>query len=566
MIHSFDSGIYITIDENINYGMYYVYWDENFDETAYDVTQVVASGNYFKSIFIPANKKFIIMIANTVASNPPYDTKLSSIDNTIDTNSMDEIINKIKFEFIDASSKQYEILSSFKHNNWSMDYNTYTLPYGAKSTSRIRAITKMLYADDDISINFKEYANKIDSETFRVMLGLCKYNEENNQYEFITDSYTTKWVNYSTSFLIPKGTYYWLGFRRDIGGTADCNIELYHVHDIIDIKYANEIISPKNYFQNEVMDTIEKIKAYSDEPCLKFFLVSDMHFMPWLGTNVKYDTCTDMITNMNAVKEDIKIDGFINLGDSIDGRAELGTEYNKRLIRYLTKKFKQLNLPTYYVLGNHDDNRYITGDAFDYNELFSHYYSNNENNNVVYNNLTNGLDYYVEYKNFGIRMIYLSQNRDNQYKWDDDTISWFTNVLTDAKTNNLSVILLTHIDPVANHNYQNWAVSNRQPVIDAINNFISSGGKYIATIYGHNHVDGYTINPYLAVTVGCQKCQNGSEDKLENFSGLEYVKKPVRTAHTYTEDLWTCLIIRPNSKKINFVRFGAGDDLEFTYE
>ena len=40
---------------------------------------------------------------------------------------------------------------------------------------------------------------------------------------------------------------------------------------------------------------------------------------------------------------------------------------------------------------------------------------------------------------------------------------------------------------------------------------------------------------------------------------------PFREINTATENLWDVLIIRPESKTINTIRFGAGEDREWTY-
>jgi hypothetical protein len=40
---------------------------------------------------------------------------------------------------------------------------------------------------------------------------------------------------------------------------------------------------------------------------------------------------------------------------------------------------------------------------------------------------------------------------------------------------------------------------------------------------------------------------------------------PERKLNTASEDLWDVLVIRPQSRKINTVRFGAGEDREWSY-
>jgi hypothetical protein len=62
----------------------------------------------------------------------------------------------------------------------------------------------------------------------------------------------------------------------------------------------------------------------------------------------------------------------------------------------------------------------------------------------------------------------------------------------------------------------------------------------------------------LEFSVAAQKCQNIEAKKGKALA-------PERKLNTASEDLWDVLVIRPQSRKINTVRFGAGDDREWSY-
>jgi hypothetical protein len=62
----------------------------------------------------------------------------------------------------------------------------------------------------------------------------------------------------------------------------------------------------------------------------------------------------------------------------------------------------------------------------------------------------------------------------------------------------------------------------------------------------------------MEFSVAAQKCQNIEAKKGKAIA-------PERKLNTASEDLWDVLVIRPQSRKINTVRFGAGDDREWSY-
>lgn len=55
-------------------------------------------------------------------------------------------------------------------------------------------------------------------------------------------------------------------------------------------------------------------------------------------------------------------------------------------------------------------------------------------------------------------------------------------------------------------------------------------------------------------SIGCSKCEYFPDKKPEK--SIRYERKP----DTVTQDLWDVLIVKPEQKKLEFVRFGAGED------
>lgn len=357
---------------------------------------------------------------------------------------------------------------------------------------------------------------------------------------------------------------------------------------------------PKSYFIDEINDTVEKVNAAFTEPGLCFFLSTDHHTKGTQNTGslVKFDTISDMVTNMKAVADKIHFDGNIVLGDLTDMKVGSSADFAKygitnmdyqnldsifhEWIEESIEQIQSVHENFYYTPGNHDDNRYINSDkikasesAYDYTpgQVFSYYIAKG-NHNVIYNIDNNGLDFYVNYDQFKIRMFFIDSNYYNLdssvsdytytkawwYGYADSTVTWLQNQLA-LVPNDWSVIICSHMSPIKEHNEDNVNYLNFINVKNVIQSFVNNGGNYIATIYGHTHGDWSATEPWLEFGVACQKCENYNST-IANMPGIIF---PTRTAGTYTEDCWNVVLILPKSRKIKVIRFGAGDDKEYSY-
>lgn len=336
-------------------------------------------------------------------------------------------------------------------------------------------------------------------------------------------------------------------------------------------KYVDESVGniPKDYYKAEIEQTIQDVQAANTEPGLVFLLCTDIHYLSkngdFPGTLVKKDSVTDMCVNMKSVLKEIKADGLVCLGDLVDGGwiSEYTTAETISQIRYVMSQLHGVGLPLLYALGNHDDNRYITGEYFTPEELYARNMSFCPTERVS-DVVMNGLNYYMDYPSQKIRCISVDSSYFNGenwvYGWDDNTLDWFTDQLA-AIPEGWGVIVFSHLGFVQDNNVGKTLYYNQQNMIDAIDAFIDGGGNYIATIYGHSHVDYSNSTPWLEITLGCAKPLNGTIGSTHPSGST----KPTRTRGTATEDLWDILIIQPNSRTIKAVRFGAGLNSTWTY-
>jgi hypothetical protein len=238
----------------------------------------------------------------------------------------------------------------------------------------------------------------------------------------------------------------------------------------------------------------------------------------------------------------------------------------KQQIDYVMKRLQGVGVPLIYSMGNHDDNRYISrkdGTVLTPQQIESMFMRYTLPNKVIDPSM-NGLNYYVDYDRLKIRVFVVDSNYqkpEDGFHWShgfsDNTVAWFSNCLNEVPKG-WSVLVLTHRRLVQNKNPGKKWIYNQMKMVETVNNFIANGGTYIATISGHIHRDYSHSKPFLEFSVAAQKCQNIEAKKGKALA-------PERKLNTASEDLWDVLVIRPQSRKINTVRFGAGDDREWSY-
>ena len=308
----------------------------------------------------------------------------------------------------------------------------------------------------------------------------------------------------------------------------------------------------KNYYAEELDDTVTKVRALQTEPNITLFYVTDIHAYYVAGHEELYKTSVE---NMRMLLSKIPCDGVVNLGDSIEGYSADTTAMGYG--NDISNEFRKIGLAYYPVIGNHDDNRYhnaTNDDRLTVGERYQVFI--NPARKVVYD--STGLNYYVDFDEFKIRMICLNSVSDYTYKYDTDTCTWFSGVALDTS---YAVLVNTHVAPVGAWNYNDTTPTNSATIISALDAF-AANKDVLALVFGHNHVDDVFSTPYNGITLCCEKFENENGDPTKWPTGAV---KPSRTAGTASEDCWTVAVIRPNSRKINFVRFGAGSDYEITY-
>ena len=309
----------------------------------------------------------------------------------------------------------------------------------------------------------------------------------------------------------------------------------------------------KSYFQEEIDETIASIKEVLTEPYLMFAMISDIHYM---SSNELPNSIANTTDNICALSKSLKMDFIANLGDNVDGNTpQITTE---AYCDYILSQFDKTGIPYYPCIGNHDDNRYCPP-AFTHSQLYFNYLRNTKG--VFWDNDSSmcGTNYYRDFNELGIRCIFLNANTNGSYGYSNETCEWFEKVVDAAPG---QYIVFTHIAPIPSLNYGLTQYGNDEGSARIRRKCTETSDRLIAMFSGHNHYDAHVTDPFLCVTVNSHKFENENGD-----SGLwtEGAVKPSRKIGDATEDCFDIVIVRPRSKKINRIRFGAGTDETYDF-
>ena len=275
------------------------------------------------------------------------------------------------------------------------------------------------------------------------------------------------------------------------------------------------------------------------------------------------------------------IDDSLHTGDSAleaydeYAKTQDGT-YSTRLTNHAFWKYANAD-DVLNCIGNHDlklrDSAWTganvqpsTQDAF--SRYFANYYGNW---GVVWgdqNTPSNALYYYKDYNaevnGEGIRLIVLDENSKSdttKATYQANQVSWLEDVLADAITNNLAVIVAQHYpfrydqtDKLECSFKSDRFLTNDQNTIaqafqDAVSDFVGNGGEFICWLAGHLHRDIIQVKDsrlLIGVTTGSSMYENTlAYDDL------------ARDVDNQTTDCFNVVTFDRSAKHINIVRVGS---------
>jgi len=300
------------------------------------------------------------------------------------------------------------------------------------------------------------------------------------------------------------------------------------------------------FFRQEIEDTSKTILGCAGRDALKLCLLADTHY-------TVNGTWEDTAQNIQRVSEKAAYDAIIHLGDLTDGMVskELTREYAGRVIGDL----EQCGVPVYITPGNHDSNYFRNpGNSFDEGEMKEIYHLPGETS-----------DYYIDIpdKPYPVRLIFLASFEDTaaiRYGYTEDQLLWLQRTL-DCAPVGTRFLIFSHDAPLAKLDYWSWLIRNGEELLKLLED-CNRKEEYqvVGLFYGHTHADAAFLEcSFPIVSVGCAKLEYFLDKKPEGSVVWS------RQAGTVTQDLWDSLIVDFQGQSLKLVRFGAGEDREFSF-
>lgn len=360
---------------------------------------------------------------------------------------------------------------------------------------------------------------------------------------------------------------------------------------------SSEMVDNPSYFYAETADTIKKLANLRKSGTLFIVFITDSHMYTSSNNKQYFDV---QMASIKAVCSAIKPDLLVHGGDMTNGSESKYTTIG--FTDAIVKQLKEINgNDTLILIGNHDGNCISN--------------STNESERItesemltMYRSWDDGFIYpegkmygHRDYDDLGLRVIRLhSYMGDNTYgglgtNWGypNDEVTWFTST---ALNTDHDIIILSHqtLSPILQGYQESQDIPHNGTTIQqAIDNWQNENRHCVGVIHGHVHWD-YVSKGKTTITVIDHESKEeisriGTYGEfyeyaqgLSNYlvsSSTETISPPVssyrdapknaivygRTVNTTTQALWTAIVVNPTTQKIDFVRFGAGNDVSMSY-
>lgn len=365
---------------------------------------------------------------------------------------------------------------------------------------------------------------------------------------------------------------------------------------IQDLVANDVVIDNPDYFYAETADTISKIATLRTENTLFIAHITDSHIYTSSDNKQYFD---DQMASMKAVCAAIKPDLVVHGGDMTNGSENKSTTiaFTNDVVAQMREVGRDNTL---ILIGNHDGNRVSSSQSSDEEiteaEMLSMYRSWNDG--FTY---PDGKMYgYRDYDNLGLRVIRMHSYMGDgtlggtgaNWGYPSDEVAWFKDTALDTDHD---VVLLSHqtLSPVLQGYQESQDIPHNGTTIQqAIDAWQTDNKKCVGVIHGHVHWDyvhtgkgTYTVIDHDTKTNVTRTGNYGEfyeyglglANYLTSFSTADttpvssYRDVPSgavaygRTKGTVTQALWTAIIINPTTKRIDLVRFGAGNDISMSY-
>lgn len=367
----------------------------------------------------------------------------------------------------------------------------------------------------------------------RLIYTYC-YQEEENWSAYLGD-FEPDCLKSGNSAVLQDG---WIriAVKRVDGAALTCE-DINAVTEGMALIRRRQTYKEKDYFKQEIEQTIQAVNEKREQDSLVFGLMADSHYVINGGWE-------DSIANLQAVNRKAPFDAMIHLGDLTDGMVPLAItrEYAVKVMEDL----RSLKVPVYLTLGNHDSNYFRSNPEW----------LNEKEQSFLY------LDkeepwYYVDFEKQKLRCLFLhsfNHREKIRYGFSMEEVEWVKQVLVQTP-DAYRVLVFAHVPLLPEMHFWTKEIRNSKEMLEALEKYVQQGGKILAYIHGHNHADQiYYGKRFPIVSIGCAKCEDFKDKKPEG--AVTYDRK----MGTLTQELWDVMIVNGKKGEIEFIRFGAGED------
>lgn len=395
---------------------------------------------------------------------------------------------------------------------------------------RVNTGDKLECSTKDYEYNLATYSEEIET---RLIYTYC-YQDEENWATYRGNFAENGWR--STDTVFEESGWIRISARRtDRAAIADTDCMAFESG--CRLVRETEIYREKEYFQQEIELTAGTVNEKRKEGSLIFGLMADSHYVINGGWE-------DSAANLRAVCGKAEFDAMIHLGDLTDGMVPL--DITKEYVGNVMCDLKSLGVPVYLTLGNHDSNYFRNNPEWMTQGEAGRYYLGREEP-----------WYYVDFEKQKLRCLFLysfDHFQKIRYGFPPEEVEWVEKVLDDTPEE-FCVIVFSHVPLLARMHFWSDKIRNSEAMKQALDGYVRRGGTVLAYIHGHNHADQIEYTEYFPiVAVGCAKCEDFKDKKPEG--SVTYDRK----MGTVSQELWDVLVVDTDGRKIDFVRFGAGED------
>lgn len=356
------------------------------------------------------------------------------------------------------------------------------------------------------------------------------------------------------------------------------------------------IVDDPAYFYAEVADTVTKLASLRKSGTLLIMFLTDSHLYTSSNNKQYFDA---QMAAMKAVCAAIKPDLVVHGGDMTNGSESKAV--TKAAADNVVRQMREVGGEnTLILIGNHDGNYVSSSQSADQMiteaEMLQWYRSWDDGFTYPSGKLYG----YRDYADLGIRVIRLHSYMGDgtlggtgaNWGYPADEVTWFTSTALDT---NYDILLLSHqtLSPVLQGYAETQDIPHNGTALQAaIDSWQTSARHCIGVIHGHVHWDfvskGHGTFVVIDHTTKAEVTRTGSRGNfweygqgLANYltsaatangvpvSSYRDVPKGAvtygRTVGTETQGLWTAIVVDRANHHINFVRFGAGNDVSMDY-